>query len=92
MTVYVTVTQFYSTGNSHGGHEVPRTFKNFKEALKDLTDWMKKYKTSINTEKPKITKGSTYTFYKWEGSFELNNCKITDQVTLSYDHTQKEQT
>ena len=92
MTVYISIAQFYSSGNSCGGESVPRTFKNFKEALKNLTDWIKKYKTSIDTTKPKITKYPTCTFYKWEGSFELNGGKITDQVILSYDHTQKEQT
>lgn len=87
MQFYTSATQFYESGNSTGGREVPRTFTNIEEALTDMKNWLKKYKSSINPEEYKTTTYGNWTTHKWKGTFEIYG-KITDVVTLSYDHTQ----
>ena len=87
MPFYRTSTQFYEGGGSTGGGTTPVYFQSLEVALKDIKEWMSKYISSIDVEKPKITKCRDWTYYKWQGSFEAYT-KITSLVTLSYDHTQ----
>ena len=90
MKFYTSTTQFYESGNSTGGRDVLRTFTNLEEALTNMKEWLSKYKTSIDPEEYEVRKLGDWTTYRWKGEFEIYG-KITDVVTLCYDHTQKEQ-
>lgn len=94
MKFYRSSIQFYHRKNnggteSTGSEDVPVNFPSVEAALKDITDWISKYRSSIDVNKPEITKMGNWTTYKWQGSFEMYG-KITDVVSITWDHTQEE--